>query len=127
GRTVRRNPGFAIAAVSPIALGIGINTGIFSILNSLAFRGLPAPRAGELVSIYQQFRGVTQRRVHGARSMFSMPEYRTYRDHTRTLSGVMAYSVPWTLTLGGDVPREIEVQLVTCNYFDVLQLRPSIG
>lgn len=56
-----------------------------------------------------------------------MPEYRAYRDHTRTLAGVMGYSVPWTLTLGGEVPREIEVQLVTCNYFDVLQVHPSFG
>lgn len=68
-RTFRRNPGFAIAAVAPIALGIGINTGIFSILNSLAFRGLPAPGAAELVSVHQQFSGVTQRRIHGARSI----------------------------------------------------------
>jgi predicted permease len=126
-RSFRRSPGFAAAAVAPIALGIGINTGIFSILNSLAFRLLPAPDAAQLVAVHQQFRGVTERRVHGARSMFSMPEYRTYRDRTQTLSGVTAYSVPWTLTLGGETPREIESVLVTCTYFDVLQLRPSVG
>jgi hypothetical protein len=59
--------------------------------------------------------------------MFSIPEYRTYRDRTQPLSGVMAYSVPWTVTLGGGEPREIEVLLVTCNYFDVLRLLPSVG
>ena len=126
-RTLRRNPGFAIAAVAPIALGIGINTGVFSVLNSVALRPLPAPNSTELVSIYQDFRGVRERRVHGARSMFSIPEYRAYRDGTRTLSGVMAYSRPWTATLGGPAPQEIETALVTCNYFDVLQLRPFIG
>jgi predicted permease len=126
-RMFRRNPGFAVAAVAPIALGIGINTGIFSILNGLAFRQLPAPDAAELVSIHQQFQGVAQRNVHGARSMFSIPEYRAYRDRTQTLSGAMAYSVPWTLTLGVGEPRHIEAVLVTCNYFDVLRLRPSLG
>src|SRR6188474_2422268 len=69
-RTFRRNPGFAAAAIVPIALGIGINTGIFSILNALALRPLAAPEATELVSIYQQFQGVQQRTVHGSRSMF---------------------------------------------------------
>lgn len=62
-RTVRRNPGFAVAAVAPIALGIGVNTGIFSILNSLALRPLPTPEPTALVSVYQEFRGVQQRRV----------------------------------------------------------------
>ena len=126
-RTFRRNPGFALAAVAPIALGIGINTGVFSILNSLALRPLPTPGSIELVSIHQQFRGVKERRVHGARSMFSVPEYRAYRDRTQTLSGLMAYSRAWTVTTGGPSPEDVDGVLVTCNYFDVLQLRPSLG
>ena len=75
-RTFRRRPGFALAAIVPIALGIGINTSVFSILNNVALRPLPTPGSTELVSIYQQFQGVQKRRVHGARMMFSMPEYR---------------------------------------------------
>jgi predicted permease len=126
-RMLRRNPGFAVAAIAPIALGIGVNTGVFSILNSVALRPLPTPEPTALVSVYQEFRGVQQRRVHGARSMFSIPEYRAYRDGAQTLSGVMAYSRPWTVTLGGESPQEIEGVFVTCNYFDVLKLRTRLG
>jgi predicted permease len=115
---------------------------LFSILNSVAWRPLPAPEPAELVTIYQQFQGVKRRTVHGARSLFSIPEYRAYRDGTQTLSGLMAYSHSWTLTLGGPpsqevsggrfgaagpLPMEIEGVLVTCNYFDVLRLRPALG
>ena len=126
-RTFRRNPGFAIAAVAPIALGIGINTGVFSILNSAALRPLPVPDASELVSVHQRFQGVRERRIQGSRSMFSVPEYRAYRDGTQTLSGLMAYSRAWTVTLGVDSPEEIDGVLVSCNYFDVLRLRPTAG
>jgi predicted permease len=126
-RTFRRNPGFAAAAVVPIALGIGINTGIFSVLDGLALRPLPAPNADELVTVYQRFQGVPHRGSHGSDSMFSVPEYQRYRDSARTLSGLMGYSVTWSVTLGGESPQEVEGALVTCNYFDVLQLRPAIG
>ena len=126
-RTFRRSPGFAVAAIAPIALGIGINTGVFSILNSVALRPLPTPESGELVSVHQQFQGVKQRRIHGSRSLFSLPEYRVYRDRTQTLSGLMAYSRPWSAVLGDNSVKEIDGVAVSCNYFDVLQVRPSIG
>ena len=81
-----------LAAIVPIALGIGINTGVFSILNSVAWRPLPVPDADALVSVHQDFRGGPRRTVYGARSLFSIPEYRAYRDEAHTLSGLMAYS-----------------------------------
>ncbi len=118
-RTLGRNPGFAVAAIVPIALGIGINTGVFSILNSVAWRSLPVPEPDALVSIYQDFRGGPRRMVHGARSLFSIPEYRAYRDEAHTLSGLMAYSREWTVAVGRESPQEIrrhprDVQLLRC-------------
>jgi predicted permease len=126
-RTLARNPGFAVAAIVPIALGIGINTAVFSILNSVAWRSPPVPDPDALVSVYQEFRGAPRRTVHGARTLFSIPEYRAYRDEAHTLSGLMAYSRHWTVTLGRESPQEINGILVTCNYFDVLRLLPTIG
>jgi predicted permease len=121
-RRLSQSPGFTAAAVATIALGVGINTGIFSVLNGIALRDLPAPEAGELVTVHQIFDG--PRFVHGGKSMFSTSEYRTYRDATQTVSGLMGYVRPWGLTLGGESPQSVSGTLVTCNYFDVLEQRP---
>ena len=126
-RTLRHNPGFALAAIVPIALGIGINTALFSLLNSVAWRPLPVPDGEALVSIHQDFRGGPRRTVHGARSLLSIPEYRAYRDEAHTLTGLMAYSKQWTVTLGLEPAQAIDGVLVTCNYFEVLGLSPAIG
>jgi predicted permease len=126
-RGLRHNPGFASMAVLAIALGIGVNTGIFSVLNGMALRPLPAADANELVSIYQNFHGGQMRSARGARSMFSLLEYQNYHDHNQTLTGLMAYAPLWTVTLGGEGPQEIVGEIVSCNYFDVLLQRPAVG
>ena len=66
-RCLTRNPGFTVAAIVTIALGIGVNAGIFTVLNGVLFRDLPAPDAHELVSINQTVEGVqdfTGSRMH---------------------------------------------------------------
>jgi hypothetical protein len=55
------------------------------------------------------------------------PPYRVYRDEAHTLSGLMAYSREWTVTLGRESPQEVDGILVTCNYFEVLRVAPAIG
>jgi predicted permease len=126
-RALLRQPGFAAAAIAPLALGVGLNTGVFSILNNVIHRQLPSPDAHQLLSVYQDFRGGPKRRVHGARSMFSLPEYRAYRHATTSLAGVAAYTKPWTVSFGGRLAEEAEGVLVTCTFFDVLRLRPVVG
>lgn len=128
-RGLRHSPGFTAVAVLAIALGIGVNTGIFSVLNGIALRPLPAAEPSQLVSIYQNVHGARRNVSRGSNSMFSTQEYENYRDHNQTLSGVMAYSnsPPWTVTLSGAPPREISGELVSCNYFDVLRQRAALG
>jgi predicted permease len=130
-RRLAAAPGFTAAAAFTIALGVGINTGIFSVFNGLALRDLPAPDADELVSVHQiidlsTLRGV-ERSWSGPPNQFSTAEYRAYRDGARTLSGLVAYSRIYTVTLGGDTPQEVGGTLVTCNYFDVLRQVPDLG
>jgi putative ABC transport system permease protein len=126
-RTFRNEPGFAVAAVAPIALGIGLNTGLFTMIGNAVLRPLPTPASVDLVAVYQDFQGVKGRRVHGARTLFSLPEYQAYRDGARSFSGVMAFSKPWAATLGPGASEEADGALVSCNYFGVLQVRLALG
>ncbi len=126
-RTLSKNPGFAAVSIIAIALGIGVNTGIFSLLNAAAFRPLPVPGAESLVSVYQILHGGGARDVHGTESMFSMEEYRTYLHSNHVFSDVMVYTPFVPATLGGAKPREIIGQYASCNYFDVLEQRPALG
>jgi len=88
-RGLAASPGFTTVAIATIALGIGVNTGIFSLFNAVALRELPVPNADELVTINQRVTGVE--RGSNNFSEFSTAEYATYRDRSETLSGVAGY------------------------------------
>src|SRR5580704_10207425 len=90
-RTLWWNTGFTAVAVLTIALGVGINVGIFSVLNGAALRLLPLPRAEEIVSVNQIFHSRTSRNTHGEASMFSYAEYLDYRNHNHVFSGLVVY------------------------------------
>ena len=126
-RVLCQNPAFALAAVLAIALGVGINVGIFSVLNGIALRPLPVPRADELVSLGQVFHKTIDRNVHGEQSMFSYAEYLDYRAHNHVFSGLVAYEPFLEATLGGAHMRELMGALTSCNYFDVLNERVAEG
>ena len=128
-RTLWRSPGLTIAAVLAIALGVGINAGIFSVLNGLALRLLPVPRAQELLSIDQilHFHGQGNRYIHNNYGYFSWSEYRNYRDHNHVFSGLAAYEPYLEATLAGGNARQILGTAASCNYFDVLEEHPARG
>ncbi|HJR71407.1 MAG TPA: ADOP family duplicated permease, partial [Gammaproteobacteria bacterium] len=124
-RSLSRTPGFAAAAVVTIALGVGVNAGIFVILNGVLFRDLPAADAHELVSIEQSVEG--SQVDAGPVRTFTIAEYRTYRDDARTVTGLLAHAVPRETTLGGEAPQRIYGAIVSCNYFTVLGSPPALG
>ena len=125
-RTFRRNPGFTAVAVLTLALGIGVNAGMFTVLNGVLFRDVPARDAHELVSITQAVEGGPRGRTSGS-GTFATSEYQAYRDRAHTLAGVLAHSNPMETTLGGDAPQEVIGAIVSCNYFDVLKTPPLLG
>jgi predicted permease len=125
-RQLMRSPGLTLVAVLTIALGIGVNAGVFSILDALALQ--PIVVGGQkLASVYPIFQGQRHRNVHNSGNMFSYPEYKAYRDQNHTFSGLAGY-VPFVVTTaGGERPVEIVGSLASCNYFDVLNERPALG
>ena len=128
-RTSLRSPGLTLAALTAIALGIGINVGIFSVLNGLALRLLPVPRAQELVSVNQifHFQGRGDRSIHNDSSWFSYSEYLDYRDHNHVFAGLVAYEPFVEATLRGPDMRQVLGTAASCNYFNVLIEHPALG
>jgi putative ABC transport system permease protein len=127
-RTLARNPGVTALAVATIALGVGVNAGIFTTVNGLLYRDLPAGNAHELVMIEQAIDGLPGRVGNGPRGgRFSTQEYRDLSQRVTTLSGVFGHSDPTRTTLGGESPQQIIGTIVTCEYFDVLEQPPALG
>jgi macrolide transport system ATP-binding/permease protein len=128
-RTLLRSPGLTVAAVMAIALGIGINVGIFSVLNGLALRLLPVPRAEELVSVNQifHFQGRGDRLIHNGSNWFSYSEYLDYRDHNHVFSGLVAYEPYVEATLRDTDMRQILGTAASCDYFNDLIEHPARG
>jgi len=120
-RRLARSPAFAIVALSSLALGIGANTAIFSLVNALFFRPLPVERPNELVSLHNRAR-------HGFGFLaFSYPDYEDLRDRNGVLGGLIAYRfAPLAVSHDGRSSRKWGY-LVSGNYFDVLGVRARAG
>src|SRR5215472_1842794 len=119
-RRLRQNPGFSVVAILTLALGIGANTAIFSMINVIVLRPLPVANPSELVSVNETLGG-------NAFPTLSYPNYRDVRDRNNVLAGLIAYRIlPSALGLPGSSQR-LWGYLVTGNYFDVLGIKPAIG
>src|SRR5687768_10868357 len=94
-RTLGRNAGVTGLAIATIALGVGVNAGIFTTVNGLLYRDLPAGDAHELVTIQQSIEGLPGRRGNSPRpGGFTTTEYRALSEQTTTLSGVFGNPAP---------------------------------
>ena len=113
-RIFLKSPGLTLAVVFSIAVGIAANTTVFSIMNALRFGALPVREPDRLVSF-------------GAGKAVSYPDYENYRDQTRVFQGVSARYPLVPVSIGGGEPERIWGQLVSGNYFEVLDLQPALG
>ena len=140
-RLLRKAPGFSVTAIVTIALAVGVNAAIFTVLNAAALQALHVPQPDELATVALRLEGPGNRGVDGFRSMLSWPEFTAVRDQVRAFDGVLAFSPFNAVTLGGVVrhaqdapspsggaePRQILATLGSCEYFDVLRVRPALG
>jgi predicted permease len=115
-RMLAKNPGFTLIAVLTLALGIGANTVVFSVLNALVLRPLPVEQPAELAFLENQ---------NGPSHSF--PNYKDLRDRNRTFAGLVGYRIAPMELETHDRADRIWGYLATGNYFDVLGLQPALG
>jgi predicted permease len=114
-RQLKRNPGFTAVVVSTLALGIGANSAVFSVLNGLFLRTLPVPDPERVVAF--------------TNSSFSWPDYATYRDQANSFESLStSYELPFTANLNSThPPQHIQGGLVTGNFLNTLRVTPALG
>jgi putative ABC transport system permease protein len=121
-RQVVRNPGFALAFVLTLGLGVGANSAIFSVINGVLLRPLPYPDADRIVHLRQP-----QKAAGVDDSSFSFPEVAHYRAQSKTIDQFVEFG-DWTFNvLGRGEPHRATGGLVTANYFPLLGAQPLAG
>jgi predicted permease len=117
-RKLLHSPGFALTAILTLAVGIGANVVVFSVLNGILLRPLNVPQPDNLVQIAGEGnRGASQ----------SYPDYRDYQDRNRSFSGILAYKI---IHVSMDIDKSLSQSwgnAASGNYFDVLGLQPALG
>src|SRR5437016_1240984 len=123
-RMLRNSPAFALVAIFSLALGIGANTAIFSLIDQVILRSLPVRSPEQLVLLGSQgpYWGLNL-----GPNTFSYPMYRDIRDHNEVFSGVAArYAIDISFSYRGQNERG-HGELVSGNYFEVLGVQPVLG
>jgi len=125
-RLLAKTPGFTVIAALSLALGIGANTTIFTLVNAVLLNPLPVEDPSQLVSVW-----TTDERNQGTGLDFlqtSPMNFKDLRDKNEVFSGMTGHAgLPLNITGGSGQPEQIFGELVTGNYFSVLGARPQIG
>jgi predicted permease len=120
-RTFTKNPGFAIIGIVTLALGMAVNTTLFSVINGFLLRPLPVPHAEQITVL-----SLNQSSLPGNRH-FSYPDYENLRDQTDSFSDVFAYRVTFAAVAADQKADHCLISRVTNNYFSSLGIRPAYG
>jgi putative ABC transport system permease protein len=125
-RTLRRQPGFTVAAVLTLALGIGSNAAIFAVVNAVLLRPLPFPNSDQLVAVYSRFLPSTG--YDFPYFSLSGPEFADVRGRVDAFAGIAAYDFnSRNLTRDDGEAERVLTMRVTAGFFDVLGVRPGYG
>jgi predicted permease len=121
-RALRHSPGFTAVVVLTLALGIGANTAIFSVVRGVLLKPLPHRDGDRLIYLRH-----STDRPGGANIGFSVPEVRDFRQGVPALGGIAEYSSWSGILRGDDDAVRVSVGLVTGNFFEVMGLSPVLG
>src|SRR5258708_20373945 len=114
-RSLSRAKGLSLTVIVTLALGIGVNAAIFSLVRSVLLRPLVNRDEQRILYIRQSAPG-----IHSENSTFSVPEIQDLRDRVRSLSDVAEFSTLGFTMLGLGEPRTVRAGVVSGNYFDVI-------
>ena len=120
-RQVRRSPRFSAIAIATLALGIGVNTAMFSAVDAVLIRPLPYADADRLVMIWDDLS-----RTDTPKFFSTPPEWSEWRRHNTVFTDIAA-TQPERVTLSGDEPEELSGRKVTGNFWTVLGVQPLLG
>src|SRR5262245_13647858 len=119
-RLLLKSPGFVFVAVFSLALGIAVNTAVFTLLSALLFKPLPITHTEGLVYLFNS----SPAHAYGNSSY---PQYQAYANQHDVFSGVLAYSPRPVALTDGDQTKEVNAEVVSENYFSVLEVQPYLG
>ena len=124
-RGLVRNPGFALVTVVTLALGIGANSAIFSVVNTVLLKPLPYRNPSGLVKVWTRFTGIG---LPNDQNWFSPPEFRDLSEQNRSFSAVSVLSPStFNLGLGGGNPQSVTGAAVSPALFAILGINPRLG
>ena len=129
-RQMRRSPGFVLTAVLTLALGVGANTAVYSLLDQALLRALPVEKPEQLVVLSapgKAWEGHISDHGAGEEKSFSYPMYRDLRDQANIFNGLIATS-PASVGVAHHRTSEVsDAEIVSGNYFSVLGVQPALG
>jgi putative ABC transport system permease protein len=129
-RQMRRSPGFVLTAVLTLALGVGANTAVYSLLDQALLRSLPVSKPEQLVVLSvpgKAWSGHSSDHGAGEEKSFSYPMYRDLRDQAKVFDGLIA-TAPTPVGIAHDRTSEVvDAEIVSGNYFSVLGVGPARG
>ena len=122
-RMLRKKPAFAIAALLNLALGIGVNTAIFSVVNAVLLQPLPYTEPNQLVFIWDTARDKAEKLTYPV----SSPNFRDWQENNNVFASMSAYSFDYFNLVGQDKPERLFAAYVSPNFLTTLGVTPALG
>src|SRR5689334_5876776 len=119
-RMLTKSPGFAAVAVLTLALGIGVNTALFSVVNGVLLNPLPFPNANRIVSMFQD-------KPNFPKGSISYPNFLDWRQDNRSFESIAAYRWGDGSIRGVGDPEHVHAQRVSATFFSILSVQPILG
>src|SRR5579872_400800 len=120
GRQMMKSPGFAIVAVLTLAIGIGANTAIFSVVNAVLLEPLPYPNANRLVVLFHS-------KPHFLKGSISYPNFEDWRRDNRSFEAMAAFRNGDAKLTGAGEPENLNGRMVSAGFFEMLGVKPILG